>query len=53
MVQQVCGLVQAPLLECVNNVLQFLEGEEIGPEGVENFCYDLGVEPEDVRLHPP
>jgi len=35
-------------MECVNSVLQFSEGEEMGPEGVERFCYDLGVEPEDV-----
>ena len=25
-----------------------LDGEEIGPEGVERFCFDLEVDPEDV-----
>ncbi|XP_065885414.1 DCN1-like protein 5 isoform X2 [Dysidea avara] len=29
---------------------KYAEGEEIGPEGVENFCYDLGVEPEDIVM---
>ena len=25
-----------------------IDGEEIGPEGVEKFCFDLEVDPEDV-----
>lgn len=28
-----------------------LDGEEIGPEGVEKFCIDLEVDPEDVSCY--
>ena len=29
------------------------EGEEVCPEGMERFCRDLGVEPEDVSIASP
>ena len=32
---------------CINLLLA-IDGEEIGPEGVERFCFDLEVDPEDV-----